>query len=133
MIRRDPIAGPPLRTALLACLLTCLVAGLLASTAVAAPGDYREEDGRLVPRPPPSFERPDGPLTEPSKRFDSATRNVYDAAILRPAQFVLLVGSAAVFVPAWPIGALFGWGPDVTELCITQPVERVFDRPLGEL
>jgi hypothetical protein len=66
-------------------------------------------------------------------------RKVYDALLLRPLGFCQFVVSAAVFVPAYPIARFvdLGWDAnatdDVIEVCITEPVNQVFRKPLGEL
>ena len=66
----------------------------------------------------------------------SATENVrtaYDAVVLRPLGLVQVVVGVVFFVPAFPIAALFGAGDDAFRICIEQPVDRTFRRPLGEL
>ena len=60
-------------------------------------------------------------------------RKVFDLAVLRPLQLVQVAVSAIVFVPAYPLAWPFGGGDDVLVLCITEPVDRAFRRPLGEL
>jgi hypothetical protein len=66
-------------------------------------------------------------------RADSVGRTAFDLVILRPLQLVQVALSAAVFVPAYPVSLLFDAGEDVLEICISEPVERAFRRPLGDL
>lgn len=66
-------------------------------------------------------------------RANRVGRGAFDLVILRPLQLVQVVVSAAFFVPAYPVSLPFGGGDDVLELCITEPVERAFTRPLGDL
>ncbi len=63
----------------------------------------------------------------------SGPRKLFDATVLRPLQFVQLVLSAVIFVPAYPVAWPFGAGYDVLELCITEPTDRLFRKPLGDL
>ena len=63
----------------------------------------------------------------------STSRKVFDAVILRPLQLGHVVLSAAFFLPAYAVAWPFGVTDDVVELCITEPVDRLFRRPLGEL
>ncbi len=60
-------------------------------------------------------------------------RKLFDATVLRPLQFVQLMLSAVIFVPAYPVALPFGAGDDVLELCITEPTDRLFRKPLGDL
>ena len=53
--------------------------------------------------------------------------------LLRPLQLVQFVASAIVFVPAYPVGWLFGSEAEVLEICIQEPLDRAFRQPLGEL
>lgn len=62
----------------------------------------------------------------------SRGQKVYDAMILRPFGFVQTVVSAAVFVVFYPASVRTGTTDDLTEMCITGPVEQTFRRPLGE-
>jgi hypothetical protein len=57
----------------------------------------------------------------------------FDAMLLRPLQLVQFVASAIVFVPAYPVGWLFGSEDEVLEICIQEPLDRAFRQPLGEL
>ena len=63
----------------------------------------------------------------------SLLRKLFDAVLLRPLQLGQLVLSAVLFVPAYPVSLLFGGGEDVLELCITEPTDRLFRKPLGDL
>jgi hypothetical protein len=63
----------------------------------------------------------------------SVPRKLLDATVLRPLQFVQLILSAVIFVPAYPVAWPFGAGDDVLELCITEPTDRLFRKPLGDL
>ncbi|MDJ0851803.1 MAG: hypothetical protein QNK04_25780 [Myxococcota bacterium] len=67
------------------------------------------------------------------ERANRAGRTGFDLVILRPFQLGQLVLSAAVFLPSYPISFLFDGDEDVMEVCITDPVARVFQRPLGDL
>jgi hypothetical protein len=44
-----------------------------------------------------------------------------------------LMLSAVIFVPAYPVAWPFSAGDDVLELCITEPTDRLFRKPLGDL
>ncbi len=88
-----------------------------------APPSYSDRHGE-IPRPMP---------TELSTAEPSVGRKVFDAAILRPLQFVQVAVYAVAFVPAYPVAWAFDAEDDVMELCITEPVDRLFRRPLGEL
>jgi hypothetical protein len=66
-------------------------------------------------------------------RANSVGRTAFDLVILRPLQLVQVAVSAAVFVPAYPVSLLFDGEADVLEICITEPVDRAFRRPLGDL
>jgi hypothetical protein len=66
-------------------------------------------------------------------RANDVGRTVFDLVILRPLQVVQVAVSAVVFVPAYPVSLLFDGDEDVLEICITEPVERAFRRPLGDL
>ena len=110
-------------------LLASLLAGLVLSTGLANGAFASDEE-----RPPaPSFDASEGPLTSPAVGLDRLTRNVYDALVLRPFQLALLIGGGVAFVPTFPVAALFGYGTEATEVCLIDPAERVFLRPLGEL
>ena len=63
----------------------------------------------------------------------STSRKIFDAAILRPFQFGQLLVSAVIFVPAYAVAWPFGVEDDVTELCITEPTDRLFRKSLGDL
>ena len=63
----------------------------------------------------------------------SVPRKLFDATVLRPLQFVQLMLSAVIFVPAYPVAWPFGAADDVLELCITEPTDRLFRKPLGDL
>ncbi len=67
------------------------------------------------------------------KQEPSFPRKLLDAMVLRPLQFVQVVASAAIFLPAYPMAWPFGGGDDVIEACITEPVDRLFRKPLGDL
>ena len=60
-------------------------------------------------------------------------RVVYDAAVLRPLQLVQVALHAAMFVPAYPVGWFLGEGDYIIDLCFTEPIDRAFRRPLGDL
>jgi len=84
----------------------------------------------LGPAPALSLEDPE---QSGLMRANRVGRQAFDLVILRPLQLVQLAVSAAVFVPAYPVSLLFDGDEDVLELCITEPVERAFRRPLGDL
>ena len=62
-----------------------------------------------------------------------AGRVGFDLLILRPFQFVQVAASAAVFLPSYPISFLFDGEEDVMDALITEPSDRLFRKPLGEL
>ena len=62
-----------------------------------------------------------------------AGRVGFDLLILRPFQFVQVVVSAAIFLPAYPVSFLFDGDEDVMEALITEPTDRLFRTPLGNL
>jgi hypothetical protein len=68
----------------------------------------------------------------PVRPAPSTGQKIYDAAVLRPFGFVQAVVSAAVFVVLYPVALVTGTTGDLTEMCITGPVEQTFKRPLGE-
>ncbi len=61
------------------------------------------------------------------------SRRAFDLTVLRPLQLIQVIVSAAVFLPAYAVSLPFGGDEDVLEICITEPVDRAFRRPLGEL
>ena len=60
-------------------------------------------------------------------------RSAYDAVVLRPLGFLLVVVGAVVLVPSYPVALLVDGDEDVWRACIADPVERTFRRPLGRL
>ena len=58
----------------------------------------------------------------------------FDAVILRPVSFVVLVAGSLMFVPAAVITAPNGWHSitEAREIFIDNPAEYVFQRGLGE-
>ena len=60
-------------------------------------------------------------------------RQVFDLAVLRPLGFVQTLTSATFFVLAIPVAAATGTADELVEICLTQPAERTFRRPLGML
>ena len=68
-----------------------------------------------------------------SRQAPTTSRKVFDAMLLRPLQLIQVAVSAIVFVPAYPVGWIFGSEDEVLEICIQEPVDRAFRRPLGEL
>ncbi len=122
-------AGPrswrPALALALATAMLSLVAPALAEEEAPAPGGVSPERVRHEPAR--------GPLTPPAVAIDHATRAGVDASTQRPIEMVrLLVGSAA-FLPAYLFAWPFGAGPEVVELCLTQPAGRLFGTPLGDL
>jgi hypothetical protein len=63
----------------------------------------------------------------------TGSRKLFDAIVLRPLQFLQVMVSAVIFVPAYPVAWPFGGSDDVVELCITEPADRLFRKPLGDL
>ena len=59
-------------------------------------------------------------------------QKVYDALVLRPFGVVHTVVSAAMFVVFYPAALATGTSDDLTDMCITGPVEQTFKKPLGE-
>ena len=105
---------------------------------VAVPSSHASDETVVPPDAPRSselepFDRPHGPATDPAESINDATRNAYGAAILRPLQFVQLIVGGVFWLPSYPLAVPFGWQDEVTELCVKQPYEGVFRRPLGEL
>lgn len=60
-------------------------------------------------------------------------RETYDALILRPLAVVNMVAGAGCFAVAYPITLVTGGSDHVRRTFWDEPVERVFERPLGEL
>jgi hypothetical protein len=60
-------------------------------------------------------------------------RTAFDLVMLRPPQLVQVVVSAAIFLPAYPVSFLFDGDEDVMDALITEPTDRLFRTPLGEL
>lgn len=59
-------------------------------------------------------------------------RKVFDAAVLRPLGFVQVVVGAVLF-PVFYLGSLATGGSDsVVKVCIDDPVEQTFRKPLGD-
>jgi len=75
----------------------------------------------------------EGPEQSRWTRANDVGRTAFDLVILRPLQILQVAVSAVVLVPAYPAGLLFDAGDDVLEICITEPVDRAFRRPLGDL
>jgi hypothetical protein len=65
--------------------------------------------------------------------LDRLGRPIFDVAILRPMGLFQLIMSSVAFVPFYPLSLVVGGSDAVVEICITQPAERVFGKPLGEL
>ena len=63
----------------------------------------------------------------------TTARKAWDAAVLRPLGLVQVAIGAVVFVLAYPVAAVAGGRDVVLEVCVTEPVEQVFRRSLGEL
>lgn len=68
----------------------------------------------------------------PARSTPSRGQKVYDAMVLRPFGFVQTVVGAAVFVVFYPFALVSGTTGDLTDMCITGPVEQTFKKPLGE-
>ncbi len=104
-----------------------LLAAALAMLVATVPA-VRANDPPSVPERAPS-EQADGTPIRPTP---STGQKIYDAAVLRPFGFVQAVVGAAVFVVLYPVALVTGTTADLTEMCITGPVEQTFKRPLGE-
>jgi hypothetical protein len=72
----------------------------------------------------------DSPTARPAP---STGRKIYDAAVLRPFGFVQVISSAAMYAVFYLPALATGTADELTEICITQPVEQTFRKPLGEL
>jgi hypothetical protein len=68
-----------------------------------------------------------------SEALEASARAAFDLAILRPLGLVQTLVGAAAFVPFYPISLLTGGSEHVMHVCIENPIERTFRRPLGEL
>lgn len=88
---------------------------LLSAPAAAVEPSGSGEDLERVARPP------------------GVARSVYDAVVVRPLGFVQVVLGAVLFVPSYPVALLLDGDEDVFRVCIADPVERTFQRPLGRL
>jgi len=74
---------------------------------------------------------PSGAQIEAVAAEPSAARRSYDLLVWRPLGFVRVVTGAAMFVVAYPVGWALGGGDTVKQVCLDEPVEQVFGRPLG--
>jgi hypothetical protein len=96
-------------------------------------GSERAEPGGYEGGNPVGYAREPGPLSGTAESLDRGGRKPFDVVFQRPLELVLLGVGAVALIPAYPVGWLFGVGPEVVEICITQPYARVVDKPLGEL
>jgi hypothetical protein len=106
---------------------TRLIATALAMLVATAPA-ARADVPSSMPEGAP-YEQGDETSVRPTP---STGQKIFDAAVLRPFGFVQAVVSAAVFVVLYPVALVTGTTGDLTEMCITGPVEQTFKRPLGE-
>jgi hypothetical protein len=70
---------------------------------------------------------------EQERTTEDVGRQAFDAAILRPLGFVQTVASAVMLVVFYPAALATNTVDELTDICITQPVDQTFERPLGEL
>ena len=65
--------------------------------------------------------------------LETGARRAFDLALLRPLGFAQTVVSGAFLLVGFPLAAVTGTTDELVEICWTQPVDRTFRRPLGEL
>jgi len=72
-------------------------------------------------------------LADLSRARPTVGQKIFDATVLRPLSFIQTVVGVAFFIPAYPVSLVTGGSDHVVEFCVTDPVDRTFRRPLGEL
>ncbi len=63
----------------------------------------------------------------------SMDRKVFDLVVLRPLDLGQVIVSLAFFPVGLPFSLATGTTEELVKICWTQPIERTFARPLGEL
>jgi len=100
---------------LLACALAAVLALAPQATGVAGGQD---------PTPAPAQHEP--------RAEAGAASKAYDALVLRPFGAVQTAVGAAVFVIFYPAALATGMSEDLTEICVSEPADQTFQKPLGE-
>jgi hypothetical protein len=85
----------------------------------------------VVSAEPPSEMRPPAPL--PTREEPTALQKTGDVILLRPFLAVRLGFGVAALPLAWPTAALLGDSDWALEVCLREPVHRLFGRPIGQL
>ena len=60
-------------------------------------------------------------------------QQIFDAVLLRPLGFVQLAVGTVLFLPFYPLSLVADGGEDLFHACVSDPFERTFRRPLGQL
>jgi hypothetical protein len=97
-----------------------LIAGLMLALAFAGVAPA-QSPGDASPPPIPTREEP------------TVLQQAGDLLVLRPLLAVRLVVSVATLPLAWPTAALLGDSDWALEVCVREPAERLFGRPIGRL
>jgi hypothetical protein len=71
--------------------------------------------------------------SETGDSFRRARDVTADVLLARPFGFVQLVVSVVMFPITYPAGLIVGDSDLASRVCIQEPADRVFKRPLGEL
>ena len=85
----------------------------------------------VVSAEPPSEMRPPAPL--PTREEPTVLQQTGDVLFLRPLLAVRLVVSVVTLPLAWPTAALLGDSDWAIEVCVREPVDRLFGRRIGRL
>ncbi len=80
---------------------------------------------------PSSRMRPAAPL--PTREEPTVLQMTSDVILLRPLLAVRLAFGVAALPLAWPTAALLGDSDWALEVCVREPVHRLFERPIGQL
>lgn len=72
-------------------------------------------------------------IEERASRQPNVGEKIYDAVVLRPFSFVQVVLSVPMLAVAYPVTLVTGGSDSVVRLCWTDPTERTFRRPLGQM
>lgn len=73
------------------------------------------------------------PHNDQERSIQDVGRQAFDATILRPLGLIQNLASAAMFVVFYPAALATDTVDELTDICITLPVEHTFERPLGKL
>jgi hypothetical protein len=73
------------------------------------------------------------PAVAVSPNTEYRTRQIFDAAVLRPLGFVQLVTGAVMFVLTYPVSWATDYTEEMKDICYRWPVNQTFERPLGDL